>query len=143
MSAVPQPLRTCLECADMRKDFNGWNDVKIETNAEEPRRYTVRELWWCRIGVNIGSEQDGKGDEYSRPCLILRGFGPDACLVVPLSTSPREHPLRIDVGEVEAKEARANLSQMRVIDTRRLVRKIGFLDKNAFDHIRKAAKAIL
>ena len=103
----------------------------------------MRELWWCRIGVNIGSEQDGKGDEYSRPCLILRGFGPDACLVVPLSTSPREHPLRIAVGEVEDKEARANLSQMRVIDTRRLVRKIGFLDKNAFDHIRKAAKAIL
>jgi len=127
----------------MNKDFNGWNDVKIETNAEEPRRYTVRELWWCRIGVNIGSEQDGKGDEYSRPCLILRGFGPDACLVVPLSTSPREHPLRISVGKVEDKEARANLSQIRVIDTRRLVRKIGFLDKNAFDHIRKAAKAIL
>ena len=64
-------------------------------------------------------------------------------LVVPLSTSPREHPLRIAVGKVEDKEARANLSQMRVIDTRRLVRKIGFLDKNAFDHIRKAAKAIL
>ena len=127
----------------MQKDFNGWNDVKIETNAEKPRRYTVREIWWCRIGVNIGSEQDGKGEEYSRPCLILRGFGPDACLVVPLSTSPREHPLRIAVGKVEDKEARANLSQMRVIDTRRLVRKIGFLDKNAFDHIRKAAKDIL
>jgi hypothetical protein len=32
---------------------------------------------------------------------------------------------------------------MRVIDTRRLVRKIGFLDKDAFDRVRKAAKEIL
>jgi hypothetical protein len=31
-----------------------------------------------------------------------------------------EHPLRIAVGKVEDKEARANPSQMRVIDTRRL-----------------------
>jgi mRNA interferase MazF len=127
----------------MKKDFYGWNNVKIKTNAEEPRRYTVRELWWCRIGINVGSEQDGKGEEYSRPCLILRGFGSDACLVVPLSTSSRDHPLRIAVGEVDGKKARANLSQMRVIDTRRLVRKIGFLDKDAFDPIRKAAKDIL
>ena len=132
-----------LQSADMQKDFNGWNDVKIETNAEEPRRYTVRELWWCRIGVNVGSEQDGKGEEYSRPCLILRGFGPDGCLVIPLTTSVREHPLRIAIGEVEGQQARANLSQIRVIDTRRLVRKIGFLDKDAFDRIRKAAKDIL
>ena len=127
----------------MQKDFNGWNDVKIETNAEEPRRYTVREVWWCRLGVNVGTEQDGKSQEYSRPCLILRGFGPDGCLFVPLTTSSREHALRIAIGEVEGKEARVNLSQMRVIDTRRLIRKIGFLDKNIFDRIRKAAKDIL
>jgi mRNA interferase MazF len=127
----------------MQKDFNGWNDVKIETNAEEPRRYTVRELWWCRIGINIGSEQDGKGEEYARPCLILRGFGPDACLAVPLSTSSRVHPLRIAIGEVDGKQARANLSQIRVIDTRRLVRKIGFLNKDTFEDVRKAAKGLL
>ena len=45
----------------MQKDFDGWNEVKIETNGEEPRRYTVREIWWCRLGANVGTEQDGKG----------------------------------------------------------------------------------
>jgi hypothetical protein len=38
------------------------------------RLYTVREIWWCRLGVNAGTEQDGRGQWYVR----------DACLVVPL-----------------------------------------------------------
>ena len=55
--------------------------------------------------------------------MILRGFGPDACLVVPLTTSPREHALRLSVGVVDGKPAKANISQMRVVDTRRLEEK--------------------
>jgi hypothetical protein len=35
------------------------------------------------------------------------------------------------------------LSQMRVIDTKRLVRKIGYLDSEVFNGIRIAAKALL
>jgi mRNA interferase MazF len=122
------------------KDFDAWNAVKQRTHAEQSRLYTVREIWWCRLGVNIGTEQDGKGEWYVRPCVILRGFGPDACLVVPLTTSKREHPLRVDVGLVEGMHARANLSQLRTVDTRRLEEKIGFLDKDAFAAIRKALK---
>jgi mRNA interferase MazF len=127
----------------MMKDFDGWNEVKKKTDAEQPRLYTVREIWWCRFGVNIGTEQDGKGEWHVRPCVIMRGFGPDACLVVPLTTSPRKHALRVPVGLVEDEEARANLSQLRVVDTRRLEAKIGFLGKGAFSKLRKAAKDLL
>lgn len=119
------------------KDFDGWNEVKKKTDSEEQRLYTVRELWWCRFGVNVGTEQDGRGDWYVRPCVILRGFGSDACLVAPLTTSTREHPLRVSVGTVDGKAARANLSQLRVVDTRRLERKIGFLERKVFTDIRK------
>ena len=127
----------------MEKDFDAWNKVKKVTHAEQPRLYTVREIWWCRIGVNIGTEQDGKGEWHVRPCVIMRGFGPDACLVVPLTTSPREHALRIPIGSVEGLSARANVSQMRVVDTRLLEAKIGFLEKSAFSRIRKTTKDLL
>ena len=126
----------------MQKDFDKWNEIKKETNAEEPRLYTVREIWWCRLGVNIGTEQDGGGEKFLRPAVIVRGFGSDACLVVPLTTSPREHPLRISIGAVNGCPARANLSQVRVIDTRRLVEKIGFLEKELFARIRKTARGL-
>ena len=36
------------------KDFDKWNSIKKETNTEQSRLYTVREIWWCRLGVNIG-----------------------------------------------------------------------------------------
>ena len=125
------------------KDFDGWNKIKKQTDAEKSRLYTVREIWWCRFGVNIGTEQDGKGEWCVRPCIILRGFGPDACLVVPLTTSPREHTLRVPVGLLDGLAARANLSQIRVVDTRRLERKIGFLEKGVFAVLRKAAREML
>ena len=127
----------------VEKEFDRWNKVKKRTNAESPRLYTVREIWWCRFGVNIGTEQSGKGEWYVRPCVILRGFGPDACLVAPLTTSPRKHVLRVPVGLIEGETARANISQIRVVDTRRLQNRIGFLDKANFDALRKAARAML
>lgn len=127
----------------MHKDFDRWNSEKKKTHIETPRLYTVREIWWCRLGVNIGSEQDGRGDTFLRPAIILRGFGPDACLIVPLTTSAREHPFRIFVGIVDGHEARANLSQLRVVDTRRLVEKIGFLEKGIFGDLRKIARELL
>ncbi len=124
----------------MKKDFDGWNKVKKDTHGMHPHLYTVREIWWCRLGTNIGTEQDGKGEWYVRPCVIMRGFGPDACLVIPLTTSSREHTLRIPIGLVEGQEAKANLSQIRVIDARRLESKIDFLEKSMFSKLRKAAR---
>ena len=126
----------------MNKDFDTWNEKKKLTNAEQPRLYTVREVWWCLLGVNIGSEQDGSEKSFLRPALIIRGFGPDACLIVPLTTSRSAHALRVSVGAVDDREARANLSQIRVIDTRRLVEKIGFLDKAIFGELRKTARKL-
>ena len=126
----------------MHKDFDRWNEVKKKTNAEHPRLYTVREIWWCKLGVNIGTEQDG-GETFLRPAVIMRGFGPDACLVIPLTTSAREHSLRVSIGLVEGQEARANLSQIRVVDTRRLAEKVGFLEKKVFLELRKAARGLL
>jgi hypothetical protein len=42
------------------KDFDSWNEIKKKTESEKPRFYKVREIWWCRFGLNIGTEQDGK-----------------------------------------------------------------------------------
>jgi len=126
----------------MEKNFDKWNIVKKRTNDEAPRLYTVREIWWCRLGVNVGSEQDGSGRLFLRPVVIIRAFGPDACMVVPLTTSRRKHPLRFPVGDVQEKQATALLSQIRVVDTRRLVEKVGFLEMEVFTRLRKAVRKL-
>ncbi|OGG58937.1 hypothetical protein A3C89_03560 [Candidatus Kaiserbacteria bacterium RIFCSPHIGHO2_02_FULL_50_50] len=121
----------------MEKEFDAWNARKKITEQEINRLYTAREVWWCRLGENIGTEQNGKGEWFARPCIIMRGFGPDACLVVPISTSARNHPMRPSVGVVDGKNARANISQIRVIDTKRLAQRIGFLEEAEFLALKK------
>ncbi|MEK7554041.1 MAG: type II toxin-antitoxin system PemK/MazF family toxin [Patescibacteria group bacterium] len=125
----------------MKKDFDGWNEQKKKTHERGDAPFChKRELWWCALGVNIGFEQDGAGDEYRRPILVLKSLSKQTFLAIPLTAATKEHPLRPAIGLVEDKEARALLSQMRVIDTKRLVRKIGYLDTEVFALIRKAAK---
>lgn len=128
----------------MEKEFDRWNELKKNTHKKEVSLfYHEREIWWCTLGVNVGSEQDGSSKEFRRPVLILKGFGRTTCFVIPLTTSTREHPLRPSIGLVGGEEAHAPLSQMRVIDTKRLVRKIGVLEKRTFDQIRKTARGML
>ena len=128
----------------MRKDFDAWNKQKkkIHDSVAAPF-YHEREIWWCSLGVNVGFEQDGSGEEYRRPVLVLKGLSEQTFFAVPLTTSTQKHKLRPSIGKVSEKEAHALLSQMRVADTKRLVRKIGYLDRKIFERIRKAAKDML
>jgi len=115
------------------KDFDAWNIKKKLLDKKEVKLYYhTREIWWCYIGMNIRTEQNGDQEKFLRPVVIIRGFGQDSCLVVPLTTSQREHKMRVDVGVVDGKRAKANLSQMRVIDTNRLLEKICFMEKDKY-----------
>jgi hypothetical protein len=89
----------------------------------------------CRFFASACSEQALE--------IAALGLSAATCLVVPLTTSTRRHPLRPSIGLVEEKNAHALLSQVRVIDTKRLVRKIGALDQSHFDDIRNAVRGML
>ena len=91
-----------------------------------------REIWWCSIGVNVGSEQHSQTDDFSRPVIIIRRFTRDIFLGIPLTTKVREHlsfRVRIVAGDHEND---ALLLQMRTYDRRRLVRKIGTISVQEF-----------
>ncbi len=129
----------------MLKQFDDWNSDKKQIDATEEYlpRYYEREVRWCRLGVNIGFEQDGTGEDFSRPVLILKGFSRRVCLIIPLTTSLQTGPYRIPIGLVGDKNATAIISQIRLIDTRRLDQHIATIDKETFERIRKAVKDIL
>ena len=124
----------------MRKDFDAWNKRKKEIDIEEPNFYHEKEIRWCSLGVNIGFEQDGPSQAYKRPVLIIRGFSRHVCLVVPLTTSTKKNPYHMSVGIVEDVEAFAILSQIRLIDTKRLHARLIVLNKKKFNEIKKAIK---
>ncbi len=126
------------------KNFDIWNEEKKNIDGNGQRRfYRPREIWWCVFGINIGLEQDGSNNDFQRPVLILKDFSRETCLIVPLSTSTYQHKYRISIGKATGREAVAILSQMRVVDTKRLVDRICVLDEITFDVIRKSTKDML
>lgn len=128
----------------MYKDFDGWNEQKkgIHANAHAPL-YREREIRWCHFGTNVGFEQDGTGEGRARPALVLKAFNRHVCLVLPLTTSTKQGPYRVDIGVVGDREAAVIISQLRLVDTKRLEQRIAVLDKRVFGKIRKAVKAML
>ena len=126
------------------KDFDLWNGGKKDIHYKgENKFYHEREIWWCSLGINIGSEQDGTSVTYERPILILKGFSRNICLIAPLTTSMKQHSMRIPVCLIHGKQASVILSQIRVIDTKRLVNRISFINQTVFENIRKTVKELL
>ena len=99
-------------------------------------------MWWVRIGLNIGFEMNGKSSEYTRPVIIVKKYNKYSFLALPLSTSSKINDYRIPVGTINSKEAVANLSQLRNIDSKRLVKKIGHIKHEMFEEIKKKASQI-
>jgi len=120
----------------MAKDFDRWNKKKKALNDVDFERYVhEREVWWCALGVNIGVEADGKHGNFERPVVVLRKFNKHAVLIVPLTSrakpSPYQLPFRHN-GIVFS----AVFSQMRLVSTKRLLRKMYRMDSRVFDEIK-------
>src|SRR5580698_9695717 len=125
----------------MEKDFDVWNAQKQRLEFFSRRKfYHVREIWWCAFGLNVGSEQDGKGLEFERPVLVLRGFNADTFLGVALTSKKKEGSYYFSVGIVAGQDALVNLSQVRIFDAKRLKEKIMTLDKSVFEEVKSACR---
>ena len=127
----------------MEKDFDRWNDRKKKVHARSERiLFHEREIWWCALGVNVGYEQDGKNHDFERPVIIVRQLSPDTCMILPLTTKRRLEKFQAVINYRNIKNY-ALLDQIRVIDARRLLRKIGLANEKEFSYIIAKLKQIL
>ena len=56
-------------------EFDKWNELKKEIDKREKiLKFRERDIWFLNIGKNIGYEQNGKGEEFLRPVVVLRKF---------------------------------------------------------------------
>lgn len=126
------------------KKFDEQNEQKKKISEKEKLRFCKeREVWWCSLGLNIEYEENGKGEIFRRPVLILKRLSKNTCLITPLTKSLQKHKFRIEIGYIDNYKASIILSQIKVIDTKRLSLKICMVDKNIFDKIKKAFKELL
>lgn len=92
------------------------------------------DIWWCSIGINVGVEIYGKGPDFSRPIVVFKKFNTNSFLGIPLTTQLKNGKWYAVI-EFAGKERRAILSQVRVFDAKRLIRKMGMLSSNDFKNI--------
>src|SRR5215203_4923320 len=110
----------------MENDFFGWAKIKERVDKRKQAPYFgVGQIWWCSLGANVGTEQDGKGPQYVRPVVVLTKFNEHSCLVVPLTGRERQGRYYLYLGAVGDRPSSAILSQLRLIDSRRLLEKAG------------------
>lgn len=125
------------------KNFDSWNIEKKKINRiDTVKLFHQREIWWSSFGVNIGREQDGRSDNFERPVIILKKLSPDTLICLPLSTKKK-------LGKFQAKITHdsvsgfALLDQIKVIDSKRLLRKIGTVSISQFESMKNKFKELL
>jgi len=120
----------------MSKKFSEWNELKIQLHNNKKEQYfKERDIFWVSIGVNIGFEQDGKGEIFSRPVLIVKKYGKNIFFGIPLSTQLKEGSFFFDF-ELDGQKSSALLVQARIYDAKRLENKIGKLSVEDFKRLK-------
>ena len=72
------------------KRFDEWNKIKKQLEQQEIITYfKQREIYWTKLGQNIGYETYGKGVEFLRPVLIYKKLGNFSFLGIPLTSKEK------------------------------------------------------
>jgi mRNA interferase MazF len=109
------------------KKFQQWFVIKenLESKPKLPP-FKEGEIWWCNLGENVGHEECGKGDKFIRPVIVIRKFNSRLFYGIPTSSKSKNNPYYYDL-KLKKNNTHALLSQMRIIDAKRLNNKMAKL----------------
>lgn len=125
----------------MRTELNEWN--KIKKRLQEKRNlptFNTREIWWCSIGMNVGFEVFGKGEQFWRPVLILDKHNEYTFLGLPLGSKINPTSKYHFQTHFDGRDGSVLLNQARTLSSKRLSNIIGKLPETTFEEIRQAFK---
>lgn len=128
------------------KDFDRWNELKkkIEEKNESLKNFPKEgEVWMSDVGLNIGYEQNGSGDNFSRPMLIIKKFNNHMFWAVPLSTKQKNFDFYFNYTDPDGKKASVILAQMKLVSIKRLKRDIYIIPNEIFNQITQKLKSFL
>ena len=115
--------------------------TRIQTQLNRPF-YDEGSVWWCNLGYNVGDEENGKGEDFLRPVIVIRKFNKNICLVVPLSTKLKDNKYYYQI-EFATITQSALISQIRTIDTKRFIKRKGQLTQNELKLLKEYIKSIV
>ena len=127
-------------------NFDSWNELKkkIETEKNEPNKFPKEgEVWMSSLGKNIGFEQDGGGDNFARPVLVIKKFNNHMFWVIPLSTKQKNFDFYFNYSDSNDQKVSAILAQMKLMSVKRFKRKLYDIPNKLFDEMKQRLKSFL
>lgn len=133
----------------MEKDYKKWHAKKTGINEiSDIPFFHERDIRYCFLGSNVGFEQDG-GKEFLRPVVILKKFNNNIFWGIPL-TKTTDKKLKewlekfyYNFSFVSDVESSAILTQVRLLDAKRLSSHIGTMSEADFKIMIEKIKALL
>jgi mRNA interferase MazF len=131
------------------EQFDKWNDIKKKTNLMQFKLgIKPREIFWAKIGINIGDEEYGKGKEFVRPVVIIRQLTKDLFIGIPTTTAKKDnndyfHNICYIDKTNKVINSTVMILQQRVFSKKRLLSKIGTVDKKEFEYIVEKLKRLI
>ncbi|MEI6660045.1 MAG: type II toxin-antitoxin system PemK/MazF family toxin [bacterium] len=120
--------------------YDTWNSLK-KSLSEKPRTYFNKgEIWFVSIGKNVGDEEDGKNENFERPVVITRKFNNNIFIGIPLTSQNKEGKF---YQKLKSFNSVAILSQVRLFDAKRLLRRIGRLDNTELNVLKENIRKLI
>lgn len=127
-----------------QKEYSRWHGIKVKVNNEKERLlFYEREIWFATLGENVGFEQDGRGENYLRPVVIVRKFNNEICLIVPLIKNKKKGIYYFNFSYINGFVSTAILSQIKLIDAKRFSYKSGYVSKNDFLELKQKLRRLI
>ncbi|AHB41816.1 hypothetical protein P148_SR1C00001G1037 [candidate division SR1 bacterium RAAC1_SR1_1] len=121
--------------------FDSWNQEKKHihqygsTGRIKDFYINHREVWYVKLGINVGYEQNGK-TEFKRAVLIIKKIG-NIFLVIPMTTKEKNNIYHYKLISFKGKVSWLILSQLRTVDKKRFIEKIGEISTEELKIIKK------
>ena len=129
--------------------YDAWNSVKKKTEKTQRKLgIKARDIFWLKVGKNIGHEVYGKGEEFLRPVIVIRQLTSDLFVGVPTTSTKKEnndyfHTITYKNRKNITVSSVAMLLQFKTYSKKRLLSKIGTVHKSEFDVIIKKLKSVI
>ncbi|MBN2825866.1 MAG: type II toxin-antitoxin system PemK/MazF family toxin [Campylobacterales bacterium] len=124
------------------KKYNEWNEIKKQIDNNHFINTKVGEIYNAMLGENVGFEQSGRGEKFLRPVVVFKRFGKETILAIPLSTTLKRGKYYFEFSFRVQTVSVAILTQIKLIDTRRLYKKIGRMQSEQFHNMQEKFNAL-
>lgn len=117
-------------------EINAWHNLHKHLDRKDASRifFKEKEVWFCSIGKNIGSEQNGKHEIFERPVLIFKKFSNDLFLGIPMTSRIKNDIYHFKLTDIPT-PSYLILSQIRILDRKRLNRKLRIITDEEYHNV--------